>query len=248
MKVLAVGDSHTKFFGITPGVRVIYPLVRDLRSEVHPVNGATVAGVGRMNSTLQFRESLTEWLQNSNPDVCVMNLGQVDVELGTPYRKYVKGDAGKPIDYLNEVVTSYAIVIAKFVKEFPEVDFLVKGANVPVLIYDTRKSIADVANVVTERVSDVELDKKQEIIHRIRANYESDIERHKLTLQFNELLKKATHESGATYFDINHDVVADNGLAHPKFIPNAMDHHFVDSVEIRVIHWKNLMKTLGYDA
>lgn len=247
MKILAAGDSHTKFFGITPAVRVMYPLVRDLRAEVRPVNGATVAGVGRMNSTLQFRQSLEEWLNQSNPDVCVLNLGQVDVELGTPYRRYVKGEISNPMDFLREVVSAYASTIAALVESFPKVRFVVKGANVPVLIYDTRKSIADVANVVTERISDVDSDKKQEILQDIRANFESDIERHNLTLQFNELLRVTAERAGAKYFDINDQVVASNGFAHPKFIPNAMDHHFVDSVEIRVIHWLGLMRTLGYE-
>lgn len=248
MKILAAGDSHTKFFGITPSVRVIYPLVRDLRVEVHPVNGATVAGVGRMNSTLQFKQSLENWLTKSTPDVCVLNLGQVDVELGTPYRRYVKGDTSNPMSFLNEVVSAYAVVISELVQSFPEVRFVVKGANVPVLIYDTRKSIADVANVVTERVSDVDVEGKQAILLDIRNNFESDVERHRLTLSFNELLESAVIKSGATYFDINSDVVGENGLTDPRFIPNAMDHHFVDSVEVRVIHWKNLMRVLGFDS
>lgn len=247
MKVLAAGDSHTKFFGITPAVRVIYPLVRDLRADVYPVNGATVAGVGRMNSTLQFGESLAEWLEKSKPDVCVLNLGQVDVELGTPYRKYVKQDSSKPIVYLNEIIKSYSKVIERLSTDYRDINFVVKGVNAPVLIYDTRKSISDVNNVLTERISDVEVEERQRILQEIRLGFESDIERHELTLQFNRLLKEAATDSGARYFDINHDVVAANGLAHPRFIPNAMDHHFVDSVEVRAIHWQNLMQTLGFD-
>ena len=247
MKVLAAGDSHTKFFGITPAVRVVYPMVRDVRADVLPVNGATVAGVGRMNSTLQFMESLRERLKASAADVCVINLGQVDVELGTPYRKYVKQDRSRPIEYLNEVVEKYVEVISQLRADFPEINFIVKGANAPVLIYDSRKTIADVGNVVTERISSVDVEQRQAILERIRGAYESDAERHALTISFNDLLRAASGPAGVHYFDINHDITDDSGFVHPSFIPNAMDHHFVDSVEIRAIHWRNLMRTLGLE-
>lgn len=245
MKVLAAGDSHTKFFGITPAVRVIYPRVRDVRVEVHPVNGATVAGVGRMNSTLQFVESLKGWLSSSDADVCVLNLGQVDVELGTPYRRYVKGDKVNPLAYLERVVEAYVAVASDLAAAHPDVTFAVKGANAPVLIYDTRKTVADIGNVVTERVSDIDQADRQRILELIRNGHESDAERHALTLQFNRLLEASATSAGLMYFDVNDDVTDSSGFVDPRFIPNAMDHHFVDSVEVRAIHWRNLMRALG---
>lgn len=247
MKILAAGDSHTKFFGITPAVRVVYPMVRDVRAEVHPINGATVAGIGRMNSTLQFVDSLTKWIDASQPDVCVINLGQVDVELGTPYRKYVKKDHSKPVVYLTSVVEKYVDVVSKLAHDNPDVDFIIKGANAPVLIYDTRKTIADVGNVVTERIAAIDPAEKQKILEQIRLGHESDAERHSLTVTFNDLLRLAAATADLHYFDINHDVTDESGFVHPSFIPNAMDHHFVDSVEIRAIHWRNLMRTLNLE-
>lgn len=241
MKVLAIGDSHSQYFGITPQLRALFPALGGIHAEVVPVHGSTIAGFGKRSSTLGTRNVLMDSLHTYSPDILVLNFGQVDVELGLPYRKYVKLEDTS----VSSLIEGFSETYARFINEldFPPENIYVKGANLSVLAYDRNKAIRYIKRIVTENIESPE--EHEAIIERMRSAFPNDVERASVVLHFNQAIAKSVQSIGASYFDIN-DVIRDieTGLISSEFIPSGRDHHLVDSIAVRKIHWQALLKTI----
>ena len=242
MQFLIVGDSHTQYFGISNQLRALEPSLRGIRAVTKAVSASTVAGVGKVDSTLQLGQSIRTWVDKVDPDFLVLNLGQVDLELGIPFRRFVKGEDTPESEWVKYFVDEYMSYI-KSINMQPE-RIIVKGVNLPVLCYDHDKAIKYIARIVTERFTDVEADvsKNEEILEDLRRRYPSDVVRTDLANKFNESLKIACTKNGNGYFDINGELARrPHGTIDPKFIPSKFDHHIIDSLEVRSIHWQALL-------
>ncbi|MBF6672453.1 hypothetical protein [Glutamicibacter sp. FBE19] len=242
MKFLVVGDSHTEYFGITNQLRTINKSLRGVTCYNKVIHGATVTGVGKLTSTLNVGSDIPKWIENATPDFLVLNLGQVDIELGVPFRQYVQGDTrpvGELVDYF---VASYLSYIETL--EMPASRIIIKGINLPTLCYDRDKAIKYITRIVTERFTDSTEDalKRDDVVKKLKNTYASDILRTKLANKFNETLRLACEELGYGYFDINQHLAGDDdGMISPRFVPTGFDHHIIDSLEVRDLHWRELL-------
>lgn len=245
MKVLAVGDSHTQYFQLSNQVVVSYAPVRGINCATKAVSAASVTGIGKQSSTLNVASDVPKWIASFHPDFLVFNLGQVDIELGLPYREYVKKDGIPAQEHMQSFIESYLSFLDRI--DFPKHRIVVKGINLPVLCYDRLKAIKYINRIVTDRFTDSQEDKAQQasILANLRENYPSDIVRTDLAFLFNEMLQSAVTKAGYSYFDINADLVdEETGLIKSEFVPAGFDHHLIDSVDVRALHWKRLLPVL----
>lgn len=245
MKVLAVGDSHTKYFGLSNQVVVAHAPARGITCIAKVVHGASVTGVGKLSSTLNLASDIPKWIASFNPDFLVFNLGQVDIELGLPFRKYVREDGVAPQDHMTRFIDSYLAFLDAL--DFPKSKVVIKGINAPVLCYDRPKAIKYINRIVTERFTDSEEDaaRQESVLALLKTDYPSDIVRTDLAFLFNEMLEAAVTKVGYSYFDINADIVdPESGLIRTAYVPAGFDHHLSDSVDARVLHWKRLLPVL----
>lgn len=245
MKVLAIGDSHTKYFGLANQVVVAHAPARGVTCVAKVISGASVTGVGKLSSTLNVADDIPAWVASFQPDFLVFNLGQVDIELGLPFREYVKQDGIPPQQHMTRFIDSYLTFLDAL--DFPKDKVIVKGINAPVLCYDRPKAIRYINRIVTERFTDsVEDVARQDVVLKmLQSDYPSDIVRTDIAFLFNEMLEAAVSKAGYSYFDINEDLVdPSSGLIRTAYVPASFDHHLVDSVDTRVLHWKRLLPIL----
>lgn len=244
MKFLIVGDSHTQYFGLTTQLRSTLTSLKGIKAVTKTVSASTISGVGKMDSTLKLGNNIHHWLDEHEPDFLVLNLGQVDVELGIPFRQFVKQypePSSHWTDYFIHKYDNYLSTVP-----FPRKRIIIKGINLPVLCYDQQKAIKYITRIVTERFSsEANHDERREIItQELNEKYPSDIVRSDLARHFNKRLSRYCDEMGYGYFDINSDIEGDNfGIIHERFVPAKFDHHIIDSLEVRKFHWETLLST-----
>ena len=240
--VLVVGDSHAQYFRTSEQVISLVPALADVTAYVKVTHGATLTGVGKMNSTLDLAAQTQRWIANAKPAHVVFNLGQVDVELGLPYRRFVKGNPASDGGLMDEFVGSYARFTDSLDYEHARISF--KGINLPVLVHDRTKAIKYVSRIVTERFNGSAEDDalKDAVLTDLQASYPGDEERTALAHEFNRRLRVAAAELGVSYFDINDDILDPaTGMVASRFIPFGFDHHLMPSLEVHAMHWRKLL-------
>lgn len=245
MKVLAVGDSHGRYMGISSQVGVCYPPLRGITCIPKAINAATVTGVGKLKSTLSLSSDIPQWIGSARPDFLVMGLGQVDVELGIPFRHFVKGETTPSRELLAGFVDSYMGYMSSL--DFPASRIVIKGINAPVLCYDRAKAIRYINRIVTERFTDSTEDaaRQELVLSQLKVSYPSDIIRTDHAITFNAMLKEFARKAGYGYFDINSDLIdTSTGLIKTAYVPSGFDHHIVDTLDVRIMHWKHLLPVL----
>ncbi|MGH3652897.1 hypothetical protein [Glutamicibacter sp.] len=244
MKFLIVGDSHTQYFAVTNQVRALNPALRGVKAIPKVVSASTVSGVGKLNSTLELGTNIQKWRNEEAPDFLVLNLGQVDVELGLPFRQFVQGSEEEPSYWLDYFVEKYFEYLSSI--DVDKTKLIIKGINLPVLCYDWKKAIKYITRIVTERFSESPDDilRKDSVLKSLTDSYMSDIQRSDLAREFNQKISAKCEEFGFAYFDINDKLVDPmTEMIHPRFIPSKFDHHITDSLEVRLMHWEMLLKT-----
>lgn len=245
MRFLIAGDSHTQYFGISNQLRNTEQALRGVRAACKTISASTIAGVGKVDSTLKFGKDVHHWVDEVQPDYLVMNLGQVDIELGIPFRQFVKDDK-RPYKYWISHFINIYLEFLQAIQLAPK-QILIKGTNLPVLCYDHSKAIQYISRIITERFTDDARDNKRKelILIALKDRYPSDVIRTEISLEFNRQLKSACIKNGYPYFDINDKLASpDTGTIDPRFIPAKFDHHIVDTLETRAMHWNSLISTV----
>lgn len=243
MQFLTVGDSHTQYFGISNQMRGLNQKLRGIRVINKAVSASTVTGVGKLDSTLKLGTNIHQWIDKVKPNFLVLNLGQVDVELGIPFRQFVKQRNETEDYWLNHFVQTYDQFLQAV--QLDNSQIIIKGINLPVLCYDHQKAIKYISRIVTERFTGEQndLQRTREIEERLTQHYPSDIVRTDLARRFNTKLETLCSTHGYGYFDINSALENEpQGTISPRFMPSKFDHHIVDSLEVRLLHWDELLK------
>lgn len=245
MKILAVGDSHTKYLSVHAQVAACYPPVRGIVCNPKVIAGASMAGVGKLESTLMVGDRIQEAVAKENPDFLVINLGQVDIELGIPFKEFVQEKPLNTREYIDDLVNKYFAFLDSL--EISKKRVVVKGINLPALCYDRSKSIYYINRIVTDRFTDDLADQtsRTRVIESLKKSYPSDRERVELAHRFNRGLREAAFHTGFGYFDINESIKDPaTGFMSARYLPASNDHHLVDSMEVRIIHWEHLLPVL----
>jgi hypothetical protein len=240
MFIYVFGDSHSKYFQLSKQVRNVFPYPHDLSIKVMPFKGATVSGFGKRESTLNVKSNLKDIIEREKPDYICLNFGQVDLELGYFYKKYVKNEN---VDFERFVVMQVETYMEFVTELLNTVPCVVKGLNLPALCFDSSKAISYTKKIITENIREPEVSSK--VLSEMKGNFPSDYERTQMLLYYNCILKSNCEQKGIPYFDINDNLINnDNGLLDLKFIPAGKDHHIVDSLQVRDMHISKLINRI----
>ncbi|OGR06873.1 MAG: hypothetical protein A2511_17485 [Deltaproteobacteria bacterium RIFOXYD12_FULL_50_9] len=238
-KIVVFGDSHTKFFGKEQTLSSLYHLGDFYENSIcHIYDGATIKGFGKRKSTLNIREKiLGEIMQN---DIVVLCFGQVDIELGIYFKKFVKCEDESLDDFLTVLIQSYQLLIDMVKPQAKEV--IIKGVNLPVLI-EHKKAVRYTHRIISENLSDKE--EIQKTRQKLAKGFPGIHQRISFSKLLNEKLQHLARANGVGYFDINAKISYSNGLVKEEFIPAFFDHHLADTLQVRLIHWECLKNAVS---
>lgn len=236
-RIQIFGDSHSRYFEITPKLQFHAPWVRGLDVEVNNMPASTIIGLGKKRSKLNVAQKINEKVE---PDsLLVMAFGQVDMELGYYYKKIVKSETITLHDFADSLLDIYEDYIKSVIVRNNCI--AVKGLNLTVLKYQPF-AIQYTQRIISENITDKDEARKLGI--KLQEQMESFSERNGATVYFNKQLRALCKKNGWLYFDVNDFL---SGFALGKgildtYIPSVFDHHLIDSLEVRQAHLNELRK------
>ena len=239
-RILIVGDSHTRYFGLTRHLSNIRPILKTVELNLKVVPGANLAGLGRRTSHTRLRETTREEIAGGDFSIFGLNLVQVDVELGYYYRAIVKGEEIPFQDFAAGIAHSMGNFLSE-IKGMFSGDIFVKGVNPPVLCFNQEMAVRYVSKVITENIDDEK--KRGEFMRKLSDNLPSDLERIGFHRSLNRLLSEACKDLSVYYYDICDSVLhPSTGLPRADYVPARLDHHLVDSLRTRLLHWDPVVR------
>jgi len=233
------GDSHSVYF---QNIHHTFDnsKIHDQRIETYMTPGASIKGIGkRRNSSLNLQEKLLNTIEDG--DLIVLVFGQVDIELGLYYRQAVQQINETSDDFIKSCIESYEYLLNVLKDHFPKSIIFIKGINMPVLI-DQQKALRYTKRIITENISDkIQI---QKATQRLRKKLPTIIERIKISLQFNDYLEQLALKKDIYYFSVNDLICHSNMMVQDAYIPTGFNHHIIDSIEVRRIHYKSLKNAM----
>ncbi|WP_157774066.1 hypothetical protein [Pseudoalteromonas atlantica] len=237
MNIKIFGDSHSKYFQKTLNTEHLRTFLLGMEKTVYRFDGSSVKGIGKRASTLNIQ---SEILANvDSHDVVVLAFGQVDVELGYYYKKFIKQSRQSFESFTEECISAYIILITELLHITKKV--IIKGLNHPVLV-GNEITCRYVSRIITENITS-EIDSKH-IFRELLNNMPSFQSRLNQTMYFNFQLEAMATKLGVGFFSINSCICTPSGQVEMKYRPATFDHHLVDSIEVREIHHMCLGRAL----
>lgn len=235
------GDSHAAYFNITDKLRNSFPNLDRIRNRDYSLSvnhDASIKGLGKKKSRKNIKKIINDSI-NKN-DILILNFGQVDVELGLYYQLVVKEKKIELNNYIEDLADTYKNYLSEFCRKTDKV--VLKGLNPPVFRY-RNFAVNYISKIITENETDADkiIEKKKVLESVVFSISESAA----ASLYFNKLMSEfSTTISNLSYFDLNDYLIADDGLIRHEFIPSGFDHHIIDSLYTRYIHWYELLAVL----
>jgi hypothetical protein len=198
-KYLVLGDSHAMVFN-HPLFKLYFPFKY---FDVNVVHGATISGIENPNSKTNAHNIFNERLENSTSknNKIILLLGEVDTGFVIWY-KAEKENLDVQI-ILNETLNKYKNFILKCTKYAPT---FVISSPLPTITDDN--DWGEVANLRKE----------------IKA---TQIQKTKLTLEFNSKIKKFCINIGVEYLDLDRYSINNEGFVKSFLLSkNNLDHHY----------------------
>lgn len=207
------GDSHCKCFvhdhyngGVLNSSN--FTLYNKFRSTT------SARGVSNDKSKKQYGPYIIQTLKNISYskdlyNICVLKLGQVDIEYNYYYKVYYKNENISKQDFYMDTIEKY-IMFIKFLKQsFPNINFIVNGVNMP-NVYDLQEYMARESAIIPS------------------TTYEEQFEDH---YKFNMFLQNKCDLEGIKYFDLTPETT-DGKLLKPQFI--GTDNHLSGGDKINI--------------
>lgn len=188
--IVILGDSHVRPLFDAPH---IYNGVG-----IHPtlltISGASVAGFGKARSTLKIFPNLLKFIDVTKPRHMLLKLGQVDIECGYYYKKFVKDRTLEMESYVDRLVEQYVHAI----QSLPvSTTYCACGINLPTL-FDQEDATEYVCRVISK---DLSTDQQNKCRDFLDSELPSISERTKHALMFNSKLKNAVSDVFIQYID-----------------------------------------------
>lgn len=246
MRVLVLGDSHAKYFNITPEMRECFPNSRGVNVKVLSISSASIKGFGRRESTLSTDKIFSNEYNLYKPEKVCFALGQVDLELGYFYSKIIKNSQLSAKKFIDDLISIYIKKVVEIKSQFNIENnaIIIKGVNLSTLTESRNKAVDYTFKVVTESVTSEDDLKKYRAL--LKQSLPSNIVRNNHHNYFNSELKSQSEKYGFSYFDINNKIIDSKTHNLKKaFIPSGNDHHLVDSLLVRDIHLLALLNAIS---
>jgi hypothetical protein len=202
-EIIVIGDSHSFIFS----QRGLKKKFQESFFVVESVGGATISGLGNMNSKTGAGKKFNRIKKKSKPDVYILLIGEVD--LG--YLLWVKGEPAAA--ELKLLLTKFKA----FITGFNYVEKLIV-VSIPLPVIDDLESKAgDVADIR-------------------RCVKASQVERTKLTLAFNHLVSELCKEQEIEYLDLDPVSIGPAGVINEYLKPaDPNDHHYNNDKYIELL-------------
>lgn len=238
LPILVFGDSHARFFTESPITKSCTKEFNNVVSfNCSVIGGASVIGLGRRQSHLKVRDIIES--ASSTESVCVLNFGQVDLELGYFYRRAVKKESLNYYEW-TEILVDALLLFVNDIKRLFKV-IVVKGVNPPV-IKETGLMVKYASRIVSENLP--QGSDRAESLAYLKMIMPDVLTRTLVSEHFNHILRQKILASDVLYFDIFDHLIGDNGTVSDIFIPAILDHHLADSLYLRQLHRLSLMRVL----
>jgi len=196
-EVLVLGDSHAEIFE-SPAIRSVFP---HHHFNVVSVGGATISGLKNPNSVTQAMPVFERALGRSGSSICIVLLGEVDTGFVIWYR--AKKDNIPVKEALGRALENYQDFLSKIALKRKVVCI---SAPLPTIV--DGQDWGDVANQRKE----------------IEA---SQLERTRLTVQFNEAMQSYCARSNIPYLNLDPESIGSDGVV-KKSLRNrdSSNHHY----------------------
>lgn len=240
MIVLAVGDSHARRFTLGVNSRVTPSF--DLR--VKGISAASAWGLSKGAGTVNAARKITRNMRFCGPELShmVFAFGQVDVEAGFVFRRYVRQEPLSFAQFCDMVVPPYVA----YCKAYEDrVQPIVKGLNASVLI-DQKMTWKYLWGELGLEHMGAE---GRAAYRRIKRGLSQYTERALMNIEYNHRLLEECERQGLAYFDINDSLLDDNGLVRDEYLSiHGTDNHIVETVAVGKLHIDALSQVLTVPA
>lgn len=205
--IVVLGDSHAQVFGHDL-FRINFPFIR---FDVCSIGGATISGLDNPNSKTgaceRFREKLASIPDGSQ---IILMLGEVDTGFVIWYRAEKHGE---PVEaMLQKAIDNYIA----FIEEVAE-------NHKPIVISTPLPTITDDNNW-------------GEVANLRKEVSVSQVERTRLTLRFNEVIKSCCSERNIDYLNLDPKSLGDDGLVTPSLLnDDKLNHHYSAKMHVGLI-------------
>ncbi len=236
------GDSHSRGFNINEQINnsLCEPNNYNVYNKV--AHGSSLIGLGRKKTVKNMNNVIAKYVAEYNPDYLVLAFGQVDIELGLYYKKYIKKENVIVEHFIDELIEVYI----SFINSLPisNEKVIVKGINIPVLCYSKTKWIDYIQRIILENKNSVT--NVEQIKRNMFLGYKTDIERTRISLKFNSKLEVALKHKSINYYDINSDLTDEkSGLVKLEYVPAGYDHHVIRSLKVNTLYLDGLFRTIN---
>ncbi len=246
MKLLCVGDSHSRLIGLKPeGARFRYGHLSPTRipafDEAHilSIKGATAAGFQPKDNMSSSFARATRAIRRLDPDVICFGFGQVDAEQSCYYMALRDGTSIEAaLDAKTKVLTRYLRFCLRAAKGR---HLVIKGLNT-----STLHNTADLHRMLLRKIPR-QLGLPRKRAARWLMAHGVDIEAHRhLNTAMADALRTATEVAGLPYFDLR-DLTAlpdKSGLTRPALCGNAGDVHLAQTPDIETAFGSALARSV----
>lgn len=240
-KILVFGDSHSHYYDITkvPSNHILRTKsILGYYVERSGFDGASVKGFGRRKkSTLNLTDEILHKINTD--DITVLAFGQVDIELGYYYRKFVKDSDQSFLEFMKDCIESYKTLVLSVKKNSKHV--IIKGINMPIMI-DQIRAIQYTKRIITENLtSPIGI---QTASKKLQQGLPGIFKRISMAEEFNQNLQRMCIEYKLEYFDVNEAICYSNGIVKEEFITSIADIHLIPSLKTRQIHFNTLRESI----
>ncbi|QLA18314.1 tetratricopeptide repeat protein [Desulfolutivibrio sulfoxidireducens] len=191
-KIAILGDSHVFYMFDNRHAFT----ARGFTPNVLPIPGASVAGLGKLHSTMQLYPKIQHYICISKTEYVVLKFGQVDVDFIYYYKKFVLKRHSLDFEKYAEALTDKYVEIAHNISKLAKV--LTCSVNLPSLFCRKQLAIRGVS-VITE--GGILTHNSMLSYKKLEALLPSIQYRTKMTLSFNELLKKKCQDKQVAFLD-----------------------------------------------
>lgn len=227
------GDSHARFFFRSAFYIGRLNLPLPLRYEIHgkTIPASSVAGFRPGDRKLDVKDTIRAALPTA--ERMILAFGQVDLELGYYYRLAIKGETLTPESYVQWLLGIYRDFLDSL--DLGDTQVALKGANLTAL---SPKPFA--LNYVLRIIESEDRQDTQAAKDRLRPLILSEDDQNAMHLEFNAGLQRIAHAQGHSYFDLVRETKGPHKAAPrlaDRFRTAEFDHHLVDSVAVRRMHY-----------